>query len=78
MEEYGRGKSVQIQLPNGNIMTVPADSAAASASSSNMTKAMNISEELNRSGIWKNVNDGNVVQQSSDKPTCRNNRRRQK
>lgn len=84
MEEYGRGKSVQIQLPNGNIMTVPADSAAAvsaSASAGNMTKAMNISEELNRSGVWKNVNDGNVIQSQSsfsNKPTCRNNRRRQK
>ena len=81
MGEYRRGKNVQIQLPNGKFMNVPADSAAAAVSATVPTsKGMNISEEMNRSGVWKNVNDGNVVTMPSfdNKPTCRNNRRREK
>ena len=80
MGEYRRGKNVQIQLPNGKFMNVPADSAAASSATVPTSKGMNISEEMNRSGVWKNVNDGNVVTMPSfdNKPTCRNNRRREK
>ena len=69
------GQNIQIQLPNGNIMNIPVDRSAAP----NTTKVMNISEEVNRSGVWKTVNIGNVLPQSiPDKPTCRNNRRREK
>ena len=82
MGEYSRGnKNAQIQLANdGKFMNVPAESAAAASATVPTSKGMNISEEMNRSGVWKNVNDGNVVTMPSfdNKPTCRNNRRREK
>ena len=74
------GKNIQIQLPNGNIMNIPVDSSTAGGTGA--AKAMNISEEVNRSGVWKTVNIGNVLPASTciqeSKPTCRNNRRREK
>ena len=81
MTDYSRsGQNIQIQLPNGNIMNIPVDSSTASGTGGG-AKAMNISEEVNRSGVWKTVNIGNVLptasSQVSDKPTCRNNRRRE-
>ncbi|XP_059350576.1 sodium-driven chloride bicarbonate exchanger-like isoform X2 [Daphnia carinata] len=76
------GKNFQIQLPNGNIMNIPVDSSTAGGTASGGAKAMNISEEVNRSGVWKTVNIGNVLPASTciqeNKPTCRNNRRREK
>ena len=64
------GRNLQIQMSNGNVMNIPVD------------KSINISEEVNRSGVWKTVNCSNVVPppSSSDKSeaTCRHNRRRQK
>ena len=76
MNDYGRtSQNIQIQLPNGNVMNIPVDSSTASGTGS-VAKGMNISEEVNRSGVWKTVNIGNVL--PSDKPTCRNNRRREK
>ncbi|XP_045033859.1 electroneutral sodium bicarbonate exchanger 1 isoform X3 [Daphnia magna] len=76
------GKNFQIQLPNGNIMNIPVDSSAAGGTAGGGAKAMNISEEVNRSGVWKTVNIGNVLPASTciqeNKPTCRNNRRREK
>lgn len=81
MNDYGNrsGPNFQIQLPNGNIMNIPVDSSTASGTGSG-AKAMNISEEVNRSGVWKTVNIGNVLPtpMPADKPTCRNNRRRDK
>lgn len=76
------GHNLQIQLPNGNIMNIPVE----------QKKSINISEEVNRSGVWKTVNCSNVVtpptatttttssSSSSDKTElmCRHNRRRQK
>ncbi|XP_046442370.1 electroneutral sodium bicarbonate exchanger 1-like isoform X2 [Daphnia pulex] len=79
------GKNFQIQLPNGNIMNIPVDSSTAGGTGGGgggANKAMNISEEVNRSGVWKTVNIGNVLPASTciqeSKPTCRNNRRREK
>ncbi len=76
MKELDRGTKFQIQLPNGNVMDIPTEGGVAPPSLPTIaSKGMNISEELNRSGVWKNVNIGNVL---PEKPTCRNNRRRQK
>lgn len=80
MNDYGRpsnsgqNSNIQIQLPNGNIMNIPVDNKGPPPAglASGSAKAMNISEEVNRSGVWKTVNIGNVL------PTCRNNRRREK
>lgn len=51
-------------------MNIPVDS-----------QAINISEEVNRSGVWKNVNCSNIVNKNTKEKaqaTCRNNRRRGK
>lgn len=76
MSDYSTNRShnVQIQLPNGN--TPGDDSASSFAAGSGGNIAINISEEVNRSGVWKNVNIGNIL--PSEKPTCRSNRRRGK
>jgi len=70
MSDYSSGQAIKIQLPNGNIMNIPVDSA----------KQINISEELNRSGAWQTVNCNNQLENASEKTelTCRNNRRRSK
>jgi len=70
MSDYASAQAIKIELPNGNIMNIPVDSA----------KSINISEELNRSGAWQTVNCNNLLENPSEKtePTCRNNRRRSK
>lgn len=45
--EFPSGGNLQIPLANGNIMKIPLTS-------------INISEEVNKTGIWKTVNEGNV------------------
>lgn len=52
MNDYSspKAKNIQIQLPNGNIMNIPVDSTTASGTAGGGVKAMNISEEVNRSG----------------------------
>ncbi|XP_017766037.1 PREDICTED: electroneutral sodium bicarbonate exchanger 1 isoform X5 [Eufriesea mexicana] len=44
--EYGPSGNIQISLANGNIMKIPMAS-------------INISEEVNKTGIWQQVNEGN-------------------
>lgn len=78
MSAYDRSHDFQIQLPNGSVMNIPGDNSAAGGITSTASKGMNISEELNRSGVWKNVNTSNALPTVSEKPTCRNNRRRHK
>ncbi|XP_015432862.1 PREDICTED: electroneutral sodium bicarbonate exchanger 1 [Dufourea novaeangliae] len=43
---YGTPSNIQISLANGNIMKIPMTS-------------INISEEVNKTGIWQQVNEGN-------------------
>ena len=43
---YGPSGNIQISLANGNIMKIPMAS-------------INISEEVNKTGIWQQVNEGN-------------------
>lgn len=43
---YGPPGNIQISLANGNIMKIPLAS-------------INISEEVNKTGIWQQVNEGN-------------------
>ncbi|XP_046386764.1 sodium bicarbonate cotransporter 3 isoform X7 [Ischnura elegans] len=50
----GPSGNLQIPLPNGNIMKIPLAS-------------INISEEVNKSGIWKQVNDVNSTSKSGKK-----------
>lgn len=44
--DYGASGNIQISLANGNIMKIPIAS-------------INISEEVNKTGIWQQVNEGN-------------------
>ncbi|CAK9831182.1 Sodium-driven chloride bicarbonate exchanger [Anthophora retusa] len=44
--DYGPSGNIQISLANGNIMKIPMAS-------------INISEEVNKTGIWQQVNEGN-------------------
>ncbi|XP_041988559.1 uncharacterized protein LOC121739964 [Aricia agestis] len=46
-------ENLQIPLINGNIMNIPLTS-------------INISEEMNKTGIWKQVNDGNKMRTQLD------------
>ncbi|XP_072752843.1 electroneutral sodium bicarbonate exchanger 1 isoform X8 [Anoplolepis gracilipes] len=50
--EYGRPGNIQISLANGNIMKIPLAS-------------INISEEVNKTGIWQQVNEGNEKSKQS-------------
>lgn len=46
-------ENLQIPLINGNIMNIPLAS-------------INISEEVNKTGIWKQVNNSNKMKNKSD------------
>lgn len=50
--EYGPPGNIQISLANGNIMKIPLAS-------------INISEEVNKTGIWQQVNEGNEKSKQS-------------
>ncbi|XP_011299159.1 electroneutral sodium bicarbonate exchanger 1 [Fopius arisanus] len=52
--DYGDPRNLQISLANGNVMKIPLAS-------------INISEEVNKSGIWKQVNDGNSTDKKQPK-----------
>lgn len=45
---------LKIPLANGNVMNIP-------------LSAINITEEVNKSGIWKQVNDGNSREKDNNK-----------
>ncbi|XP_026831210.1 sodium bicarbonate cotransporter 3 isoform X13 [Ooceraea biroi] len=49
---YGPPENIQISLANGNIMKIPLAS-------------INISEEVNKTGIWQQVNEGNEKSKQS-------------
>ncbi|XP_065570769.1 sodium bicarbonate cotransporter 3-like isoform X3 [Artemia franciscana] len=49
---------IHIELPNGNIMTVP-------------QQKMNISKEVKNSGVWKNVNSSNQLKLEQENETRR-------
>ncbi|XP_017799360.1 PREDICTED: electroneutral sodium bicarbonate exchanger 1 isoform X1 [Habropoda laboriosa] len=50
--DYGPSGNIQISLANGNIMKIPMAS-------------INISEEVNKTGIWQQVNEGNEKMKQS-------------
>ncbi|XP_063993895.1 electroneutral sodium bicarbonate exchanger 1 isoform X2 [Diachasmimorpha longicaudata] len=52
--DYGDTSNLQISLANGNVMKIPLTS-------------INISEEVNKSGIWKQVNDVNSTEKKQPK-----------
>lgn len=52
--EFGQDGNIQIPLANGNIMKIPLTS-------------INISEEVNKTGIWKTVNEHNVTSPTKKK-----------
>ncbi|XP_015118680.1 sodium-driven chloride bicarbonate exchanger isoform X3 [Diachasma alloeum] len=52
--DYGDTGNLQISLANGNVMKIPLAS-------------INISEEVNKSGIWKQVNDVNSTEKKQPK-----------
>ncbi|KAL0274169.1 UNVERIFIED_CONTAM: hypothetical protein PYX00_006656 [Menopon gallinae] len=63
--EFPSGGNLQIPLANGNIMKIPLTS-------------INISEEVNKTGIWKTVNEGNVngpKRKNSNKSSSKSKRR---
>jgi sodium bicarbonate transporter 10 len=49
---YGPPENIQISLANGNIMKIPLAS-------------INISEEVNKTGIWQQVNESNEKSKQS-------------
>lgn len=49
---YGPPENIHISLANGNIMKIP------------LTR-VNISEEVNKTGIWQQVNEGNEKSKQS-------------
>ncbi|CAL1688443.1 unnamed protein product [Lasius platythorax] len=50
--EYGPPGNIQISLANGDIMKIPLES-------------INISEKINKTGIWQQVNEGNEKSKQS-------------
>lgn len=52
--DFGQSGNLQIPLANGNIMKIPLAS-------------INISEEVNKTGIWKQVNEGNYKDKEEKK-----------
>lgn len=54
--------NLQIPLANGNIMKIPLTS-------------INISEEVNKTGIWKQVNEGNFKEREEKKKKSPNKNR---
>ncbi|KAK6632261.1 hypothetical protein RUM44_007302 [Polyplax serrata] len=61
--EFPPGGNLQIPLANGNIMKIPLAS-------------INISEEVNKSGVWKTVNDNNCDKSKSQQKTSSKSKRR--
>lgn len=53
--EYEQSANLRISLANGNVMKIP------------LTK-INITEEVNKTGIWKQVNDLNSTNEKTKEP----------
>lgn len=51
--DYAASGNLQIPLANGNIMKIP-------------LKSINITEEVNKTGLWKQVNDHNISEKEKN------------
>lgn len=52
--------SIEVPMANGNVMKIPIGDQASNSSD------INISEEMNRSGVWKSLEGSNAINSSGN------------